>query len=332
MAYKTLVIPTIRENCITNFLEAWSGKGGWGDIIIVEDNPSKTFMIDLKKWGCFVRHYSWEDIEKDLGDVSWIISRRDSAIRSYGFWKAYQMNATHIFTLDDDCWPILDSWDEPDSVSFCDGHIHMMDNIPRWTESIPGLRTRGLPYLNKGKMTNVVANMGFWEHTPDFDAVETIAKYNCQIQGFNVPANVDRIIPSGQYFPLCGMNFAFKREVAVLSYFPLMGINSPYRRFDDIWFGIIFKKICDHLKLAVSVGGPAIRHMRASDPMTNLVKEAPGIALNEKFWEVIDVIDLKGANPFDCMIEVGEGLKEAKENDYFVKLGNAICLWTNLFR
>lgn len=329
--YKVLVVPTIREKCIQDFLEAWRGTipgsiGGWDDVVIVEDNPERTFKLNVG--GRPVYHYSWRDIESDFGEDAWIISRRDSAIRSYGFWKAYQMGADYIFTLDDDCYPTQSiSMDD----SFCDQHIRMMEQTPRWIPSIPGLRTRGLPYINKGKMPNVVANMGFWENTPDFDAVETIGKYNCDIKGFKVPANVDRIIPNGQYFPLCGMDFAFKSQVAVLSYFPLMGLNSPYRRFDDIWFGIIFKKICDHLNLAVSVGGPTINHLRASDPMVNLVKEAPGIALNEKFWQIIDEINLKGNDPKECMVEIGEGLKQVKDNDYLVKLGNAICLWVNFF-
>ena len=327
--YKLLVVPTIREKCIQEFLEAWMSDslGGWDEVVIVEDNPEPTFK--LKRPDRPIYHFSWKDIESDLGEDSCIISRRDSAIRSYGFWKAHQMGADYIFTLDDDCFP-TDSIDS--EHTFCNQHIKMIEETPKWTESILGLRTRGLPYINKGKMTNVVANMGFWENTPDFDAVETIAKYNCNIKGFKVPANVNRIIPSGQYFPLCGMNFAFKRKVAVLSYFPLMGINSPYRRFDDIWFGIIFKKICDHLKLAVSVGGPTINHLRASEPMVNLVKEAPGIALNEKFWEIIEGIYLspEDSTPERCMFVIGEKLINMDDN-YIQRLGEAICKWTRLF-
>ena len=57
------------------------------------------------------------------------------------------------------------------------------------------------------------------------------------------------------------------------------------------------KKICDHLGLDVSIGKPTVFHQRASDPFVNLVKEAPGIALNESFWQEIDAITIAGFKP-----------------------------------
>lgn len=137
-------------------------------------------------------------------------------------------------------------------------------------------------------------------------------------------------MPHGQYFPFTGMNFCFKREVAVLSYFPLMGEGQPYRRFDDIWFGVIFKRICDHLGYYITSGHPFVEHRKASDPMINLVKEAPGIKMNETFWEAVDGVKLTAQNPKDCMFEMGKGLSE-ETDAYIVRLGQALIVWAERF-
>ncbi len=310
-----LVVPSIRENCLQKFLKEWQPQlektDLWNNLIVVEDNPFKTFKLDLK------HHYAWQDIEDDLKEDACIISRRDSAIRSYGFLTAYRLGADYTITLDDDCYP------EDDIIS----HIDKMHSCPKWSEIILGMRTRGLPYKNLGKLDNVVANIGLWSNVPDYDSIQMLSKK--KQTGFKPPKHIDRILPIGQYTPICGMNLAFKREVAVLTYFPLMGENSPYHRFDDIWFGIIFKKICDHLNLLISCGHPIVKHSKASDPFINLVKEAPGLSFNENFWEIIDNIHLTSDNPKGCMEEVGNSLKN--KDGYVGKLGKAILTWIKYF-
>lgn len=314
-----LVVPTIREDRLQEFLEEWGSVGDWHNIIVVEDNPTKQFNVP----GCV--HYSWAEIREELGDLAGIFSKRDSAIRSFGFWKAWDMEADFIFTLDDDCYPLPSG---NDYHFFCNRHIQNMEKTPRWTELIPQMRTRGLPYFNRGKASAVMANVGLWCGVPDLDAVATLA--NGIPNDFQPPAQ-DRLIPAGQYFPWCGMNFAFRREFAVLAYFPLMGTGSPYSRFDDIWFGVIAKRVCDHLGWRVSCGRPFVRHRKASDTMTNLVKEAPGIKANEQFWEVIDKIPLSGQCPHGCMTQVGNYLVD-QEDGYLKQLGDCILKWVTLFQ
>jgi len=98
--------------------------------------------------------------------------------------------------------------------------------------------------------------------------------------------------------------------------------------------------VCDHLGYHISVGKPIIDHRRASDPMTNLVKEAPGIAMNEKFWEYVDDIELaKDHSVNQCMKQIGAALAEGsaykgisqEHVDYINRLGEGIKLWTELF-
>lgn len=315
MALNILVVPTIREEGFHEFLAAWKGIGDWDEMVLIEDNLTKTFDSGI------AHHYSWAEIGEDLGGSKWVISRRDSAIRSYGFLVAYRLGADVVFTLDDDCLPMTES-------GFCEAHVSQMGSHARWVESIPGMRTRGLPYHNQGTMSNVAVNMGLWANIPDLDAVQTLS--HGIPADFVPPAWPARIVPRGQYFPLCGMNISFRRELIPLFYFPLMGEGYPYRRFDDIWCGIIMKKICDHLGFDVSIGKPTVLHQRASDPFVNLVAEAPGIALNETFWQEIDAISLKSTSPLGCMKEVGRALG-LNASPYLARVGEAISVWSRLF-
>jgi reversibly glycosylated polypeptide/UDP-arabinopyranose mutase len=310
-----LVIPSIRENSLLEFLNSWDNVNL--ELFIVEDNPTKQFRLVNES-----NHFSWKEIEETLGNDAWIISHRDSAIRSFGFLMAYRSGAEYIYTLDDDCLPVNDVND------FVQEHQNALQNNSRWTESYPGRRTRGCPYRNKGNLRNVMLNMGLWTGHPDLDSVQTL---NGDADNWTHEFHATRIMPVGQYFPLCGMNMCFKRELTPLMYFPLMGEGYEFRRFDDIWCGIIMKKVCDHLGLLVTCGTPYIIHNKASDPFVNLVKEAPGIAANENFWKIIDDIPLRGENCIECMAEIGEGLKK-KTDQYFQKLGKAIVIWSHLFQ
>src|SRR6185369_14555658 len=78
-----VVVPTVRERCLLDFLDAWSGELASHTLLVIEDNPERSFPIDRPN----VRHFSWKEIDAELGDRSWIISRRTDGVRSFGFWK-----------------------------------------------------------------------------------------------------------------------------------------------------------------------------------------------------------------------------------------------------
>ncbi len=75
----TIVVPTVRESSIKEFLASWQETFSAAHLLIIEDNPSCTF--DLGRYPN-VTHYSWQDIDRDLGAASWIIPRRTDCIRS----------------------------------------------------------------------------------------------------------------------------------------------------------------------------------------------------------------------------------------------------------
>src|SRR3989344_6298443 len=99
-----IVIPTIRN---LTFLKSWGSEFKNCQGIIIEDHPVQE-IASPKEYFHHVFHYTWRDIKRDFGKDEWIFSRRNAGIRSYGFYKAYNLGADVIITLDDDCYPVKD--------------------------------------------------------------------------------------------------------------------------------------------------------------------------------------------------------------------------------
>lgn len=321
-----VVIPTIREEHIKVFLRKWQNHFSNCSVIIIEDNPEKTFS--LPNW---VKHYSWEDIEKELKSDGWIIPRRSPAIRSFGFLKSIQQGAEIIVTLDDDCLP-----EKGIKGNFIDNIVQNLNkewNDDRWWTTLRGesLFPRGYPYLIRNKKQRTVAHHGLWSNIPDLDGRTQKNNPDFRTKAFRKTEKV----PRGQYFPMSSMNLAFKKEVVTLFYMLLMGEDNNgnrwgYDRFDDIWAGIFSKKICDHLGLAISSGYPSVSHARASDVDENIRKERRGIEDNEWLWEYVDKLNLLSDNPADCYIEIAKHIK--KKRGYWGKLANAMVLWVGYIK
>jgi reversibly glycosylated polypeptide / UDP-arabinopyranose mutase len=317
-----LVVPTNRPESIGMFLSAWS-PWPWERIILVVDDAEVPLPVaDICRDDERLEAHAWADIDTAL-DQSGVISRGDSAIRSFGFWRAWSSGADVIFTLDDDCYPAEGV--SPDE--FVGAHLRNLHETPAWQSTVAGLHVRGLPYRNLGTLGGIALSVGLWVGNADLDAVQTLA-------GTPNPDDqaslVSRVMPPSQYFPMSGMNLAFPRETACVMYFAPMGMEQPYRRFDDIWCGLVVQRICGHLRHAIVCGHPVVHHRRASDPFVNLVKEAAGIGRNERMWETIHAVVLTGTSPLECMNEMGEQLLE-DDDGYVRRWGRAIVAWCGFF-
>lgn len=312
----TIVVPTIRQNSTQKFLEAWGAQFSDAHLIVVEDNPTKTFSLPYPN----LTHYSWEDIERTLGKDAWIIPRRTDCIRSFGYFMAYQEQPDMIVTLDDDCYP--------EDENFLEKHWKRLQeggSSVAWCETGDGVVSRGVPYFNQERKLECVINHGMWNNVPDYDAPTQLLqkRYPREFSWTN------RTIPVGMYFPMCGMNLAFRAKVVPALYFLLMGKDYEFDRFGDIWAGIFVKKICDHLGHCINSGEPAVRHERASNVWANLRKEAPGLEVNEVLWREIDSIVLTKTNFKDCYKELANNLK--LDGNYWQKLKRAMNIWADFF-
>jgi len=319
----TIVIPTIREGSIKRFLKEWGDyfKKNKVRVIVVEDNPQKMFKISG------VEHYAWDDIEKDLGTNSWIIPRRTSGVRDYGFLKALEKPTDIVVTTDDDCLMVENA---DDFLLTHYNNLYTSQKVKRWISTeASGKHVRGVPYENLESEVNCVISHGYWLNIPDLDAIHQLV-YGGE-QGYKPFVGV---VPRDRYFSLSSMNFSFKPEVTVLVYQILNGENPgghkyPFNRTDDIWAGVLAKKVCDHLNLRVHTGSPLVWHDKASNPFVNLQKEVPAMSVNEGFWKYVDNIQLSGTCIEECYQEIADHLQTEPLDglDYWRKLGCAMSKW-----
>lgn len=323
----TVVVPTIREECAKRWVQEWKADLDGVRIIFVEDNPQPTFFLRG------VEHYSWADIDRELGADSWIIPRRTSACRSYGFLKALESDTEIIWTMDDDCYP---EWGRRFSyVQAIQDCFTMVPEDTWWnTLGITGaghMRPRGYPYDVRGDKP-VMVHHGLWSNVPDLDGATQLKNPDFRLG----PCEKREVIPSGKLFPMCIMNVAFTREMTPAMYMLLMGKDGQdqpwgFDRFDDIWGGVFMKKIADHLGYAVTSGAPSIKHSRASDPNVNFKLEAAGMAAHEKFWRYIDDHEIQGGTVAGCykyLAEiVGRYDGESPRRDYWYYLSDAMKIW-----
>ncbi len=268
---------------------------------------------------------TWAAIEADLGETAWIIPRQTDCIRSYGFLQAWRAGADIIISLDDDCYP-----GEPGFLDRHAGNLSSRVIDRRWLSTIQPYTPRGYPVTDS--LEHLVGiNHGLWSHIPDLDAESQLA--------LTPPYRYDAgawKIPPGTYYPMSGMNVAFRRELVPAMWFGLMGrhltTGEPwgYDRYGDIWAGVLSKRVCDHLGYAVRSGSPWVRHERASDPLVNREKERPGKAANEWFWQRVDAVRLTRTTAAGAYRELWAQL-ELPNEPYWnqVKVGG--IKWAGLF-
>lgn len=326
-----LVVPTIREECIKRFFYEWRVEFDACPNLrtfVVEDNPEKSFNIGRSNVG----HYSWKEIDGELGERGWIIPRRTDCVRSFGYYKAWKDGVDILITLDDDCYPAHST------PYLIQTFVDILSGVAgsAWFNTLAGrvtnynnLYPRGFPYTERWRA--VALCHGLWKHVPDFDGKTQNLMPNVRVNIVDTEASP---VPSGVFFPMCGMNVGVRRELIPAFYFLLMGQDRYGRqwgvhRFGDIWAGLFLKKIIDHLGLAVVSGQPVIHHDRASNALKNMELESAGIELNETLYKNIASITLSGITVQDCYMELAEKL--IAPNEYFRILKKAMAEWALLF-
>lgn len=319
-----LVIPTTRD---LSFLAEWGDEFRDCHLVVVEDHPTQQLPTP-KGNHQGVYHLTWKNIKQDFKKNEWIFSRHNAGLRCYGFWKAYQLGADSIVTIDDDCYPA--------DKNFIATHITNLSlRAPTgWTTTYPHpdfVFTRGVPYTIRDKKPVVISH-GLWTNKIDLDAQTQLKHPNINMPPY--PPFL-QFIPPGSFFPMCSMNLAFRREAAPLMYFPPMGSDPAgrpwgYDRFDDIWAGIFAKKIVDHLGWSITNGSPFVEHRKASDPHKNLKKEKGGLVINEDLWRRVNMVRLTSTTAARCYIELTQKISFPR-GAYFTKLRSAMKIWAELF-
>lgn len=265
------------------------------------------------------------EIEADLGKDAWIIPERTSACRSYGYLVAWREGHHTILTLDNDCYPERPGW--------VDGHLGNLDEPATldWFPSTPLLPfSRGFPYRGRNE-SQVWLSHGTWSGVPDLDAPTALHQPGLRLP----PDDTLRTVPRWNFFPVCGMNLAWRRDLTPAMWFGVFGPAYGFDQYDDLWAGVLAKRILDHLGYAAVTGCPSVEHRKQSDVYANLRKQAPGMEMNEHLWRHVRDTPLTAGTVTGCYLQLIDGLPDRMPGDvpgWLPKFKRGAQVWAGLFR
>lgn len=262
-----VVVPTIRPESWEVFYREWRP-------LFVKHDIALFKVDDSGEWPIVYNSSKAADRKETASNSEWLFNKSDCC-RNAGFWAAYKWGAEIIISLDDDVYPVGDPIQD---------HINAlsMSVSPTWMSTAQDWRVRGIP-VGREKWP-VMLSHGVWNGVPDFDAPTQFLNPDVKDISFNKTN-----IPKGVLFPLCAMNFAFRRELMPYVYQAPMGkrleeFDLPVGdRFADIWSGVVLKRWMDTQGYAAVTGYATIYHSRASNVFANMKKESIFMELNEDF-------------------------------------------------
>lgn len=255
-----VVVPTIRQACFDEFLLAWRDLFTKHDVNLIAirdgDDPECVNMgVRLS----------------DFPELKGLVFNKNDGVRNFGFYLVSHIpECDVIITLDDDT--------KPDGDTIADHLAALNTRVPLHWMSTASEYVRGIPYGIRDE-AEVVLSHGVWRGVADWDAPTQLIHGNRPVDFYK------GAIPSGVFYPMCGMNIAFKRKMLPYMYYAPMGPEVGIDRFADIWCGIESKKVIDANGWAVVTGKASVCHNRASSVWKNLQKEAKGLELNEHYDE-----------------------------------------------
>lgn len=259
-----VIVPTIRKDKLQEFLIAWSN-------LFLKHNVSLYIVHDGKE-PYLEKRIPFKEVElktvRDvMGKYTKLIYNFNDGVRNLGFAEAYKDGADIFISLDDDVLPDGDTIQD---------HLNILNTKQptSFMNSVDEIYMRGFPYWAREE-SQVVFSHGVWNGVYDFDASTQL------VLGTQTPRHRKMPVPKGILMPVCVMNVCFRR--AVMPHYYQAPMFGDINRFADIWSGWEVKKVIDANGWAMVTGYAKVNHNRASNPFTNLVKEARGVGMNEEY-------------------------------------------------
>lgn len=255
-----VIVPTIRPEAIPAFLEAWQP---------LFDKHNVEFILVVDGEIPYIEHNGErKELESDL------VSNFCAGVRQLGFLYVAQNlpDVEYIFTTDDDCFPVGDPIQD---------HLYQLNRkVPiSWLSTAKDVYLRGFPYGVREE-AQVMLSHGVWDGVPDYDAPTQLL-----VPKDFKPTYYQGVVPKGIFFPMCGMNLAFRREALPHIFFAPVGQFKGAERWDDIFAGTLIVRDFAELNWGIVSGYARVLHKRASNPFTSLAKEAVGILHGEEFYK-----------------------------------------------
>lgn len=325
MSKTIIVIPNHHDNL--NFLREWQQlRENNIEIIIMQDNNNKELVIPYGFNNITIIDH--DTVNEVLGDNAWIIPTGTSACRSFGYYYAWLRKPDTIITLDNDCFPDYDNY-----VEMHNDNLGQLVSLDWWvaSNSTEELKARGYPYLIRDK-SPVMLSHGLWSNVPDYDGGTMLHYPNVRFE----KETELRVIPRYNFFPMCGMNLAWDSRLTPAMYFGIFGKEYGFDQFDDIWAGVLVKKVLDHIGAGAVSGRPSVEHRKQSNAFINMQKQAPGMAMNEEFWKIVQDIKLEStgsiADVYEELITKLPDSFESEPDGWTAMFKKAALIWVRLFK
>lgn len=353
-----IIIPSIRKLKHWSSFEHNADMYGFKDFeVLVIDEDSKNRKENSEILSnvnhSFYGHKERKKWFKDRGLRAYydVIPKKVHAETSFGLlyaWENQEKYDTVIF-MDDDISATNDNFFMDHITNLRPAYKTVSSSMNKWINLlheyfyIPDIYPRGFPYslrnqdycmgYNK-KNVNVVMNQGLWINQPDLNAIDILPNQNGlstrTIRGESTAFNSNNIVvDEGNYTTICSMNLSFKPEIIPAFYQLPMG-KYNVDRFDDIWSGLIFKKIADHLGVYISHGTPLCKHDKEPRyTFKDVNSESNGLIINEQLWSEIDKIQLNGRTYRDCYHEIATSFMNG-DNKYLISISKYMLDWIYL--
>jgi hypothetical protein len=209
----------------------------------------------------------------------WLVLQHDANLEGCGVTKnrgvreAVRRGAEIVVVCDGDCYPTAEA---PTLYDLVLRHVAALEPQPVLIyQTVTDPPSRGTPYAELSITMPIAASMGYWLDVPDYCAVRQLA-FAAR------PMTFVRETTYGRYFPLCGMNLAF-RPRAWWPWCQFIEVS----RFDDIWQGWLWQKEAYRRGCAFNLNGPLVSHARQSNVWSNLRDEALYLERTETLWRDI---------------------------------------------
>ncbi|MDG6951656.1 MAG: alpha-1 4-glucan-protein synthase [Nitrososphaerota archaeon] len=367
MSGKTLVIiPTVRnpgvirdyaDNALANRIDLDS----LFFLILTEDFvDKKTYSSILEEVDADGEVMDQKDRESllselHLSEFAEVFPKRSHAETSFGLLYLQTRASEFEFGLliDDDTKPVseFDFFNTHITNLSYQGRALCLSSDKRWVNVLHHslakghLYPRGYPYSAMGEkikkenlgIEKVVASQGLWTNVPDLDSVRILmdgdlngqARTRLSIKDYGESFTVAK----NNYLTVCSMNLAFRKEVVPCFYQFKMDDN-PWRigRFDDIWSGVVLKKVSDSFGWSVLNGAPLCEHNKAPrSTFKDLMSEAPGLEANERFYLEVDKASIPDGDIFIKTERIANTLAETSD-DFISYNGKFLLKWVDLIR
>ena len=318
-----VIIPSVRNPDVINaYLENAEKYAFPKDklffLIITEDFADKSaYENRLKDYGVGGEVYGESERniflkENNIEKYKDLIPKKSHAETTFGLiYMAKNKEFRYGFFIDDDTVPenSFDYFGQHIKNLEFEGEIEEVSSDKNWVNVLyqnfknHKLYPRGYPYsktnetIKTGKRFikngQIFISHGLWTNIPDLDAVRILMDGDLNGQS-KTRLHIDDfkgnfVTAMDNFQTVCSMNLAFRRDIIPAFYqFPMDDNPFGIGRFDDIWSGLVVKRVLDKLGGYVINGAPLCIHNKAPrSTFKDLKAEVPGYESNEVFSDII---------------------------------------------